>query len=429
MTIDSMTKSIESILQNLERFLERDNFKGYDPYDGLNSPFLKFLTFKKKWLRIAVMQFMRRFPINLRHLFGIAKGRNPKAMGLLASAYIELYKQTKDENYLKKVGEILEWLVQNRSQGYSGSAWGYNFDWQSAIFYIPKGGPTVVNTAFISNAFLDAYEVLKEERYLEIARSSCDFILKDLDRSYLKDIRSSDPEIQNSSASSEIRHSQTGKSETPFCFSYSTSDSTCTHNANLLAVELLTRVHYYTKEKVLLENASMALRFTLSHFNSNGSIYQGVTRAQKFIDSFHTGFILVSLKNISNSLDFADDGGFKPRALSLQGRQSLEKGYEYYKNTFWEDDRCPRYYHSKKYPIDLHCSAQGIITFLEFREYDNEAVDMAKQIANWAIENMWDDKNGYFYFQKMKLYTNKIPYIRWPNAWMFLALTRLANIL
>jgi len=413
-----MSHSFDHVIQKLERFLERDNFKGYDPYDGLNSPFLEFLTFKRKWLRIAVIQFMKRFPINLRHLFGIAKGRNPKAMGLLASAYIALYKQTKDENYLKKVREILEWLMQNRSQGYSGSAWGYNFDWQSAIFYIPKGGPTVVNTAFISNAFLDAYEVLKEERYLEIARSACDFILKDLNRSYLKDIRSSDPEIQNPSASSEIHHFQTGKSETPFCFSYSTSDSTCTHNANLLAVELLTRVHYYTKEKVLLENASMALRFTLSHFNSNGSIYQGVTRAQKFIDSFHTGFILVSLANIAQYSDL-DDSHYM---------RMMTNAYKYYKLTFFEGNGKPHYFYNKIYPIDLHCSAQGIITYIRFKDMDHDALKITRNIADWAIINMWDDKKGYFHFQKTELFTNKIQYLRWPNVWMFLALARLTII-
>jgi hypothetical protein len=48
-------------------------------------------------------------------------------------------------------------------------------------------------------------------------------------------------------------------------------------------------------------------------------------------------------------------------------------------------------------------------------------------IADWAMENMWDDRGGYFYFQKHKRYTNKIPYLRWPNAWMYLALATLAQ--
>ncbi|MGB3478372.1 MAG: hypothetical protein WBB67_04345, partial [bacterium] len=71
---------IESVLHKLEYFFQSNDWKGYDPYDGLNSPFLKFLTFKKKWLRIAVIQFMKRSRVNLRPLFGIPRGHNPKAM-------------------------------------------------------------------------------------------------------------------------------------------------------------------------------------------------------------------------------------------------------------------------------------------------------------------------------------------------------------
>ena len=74
----------------------------------------------------------------------------------------------------------------------------------------------------------------------------------------------------------------------------------------------------------------------------------------------------------------------------------------------------------------MHCSAQGIITFLNFKEYDSEAVKIAKKIAYWAIENMWDNQKGYFYFQKTKLFTNKIQYLRWSNVWMFLSLSLLS---
>jgi len=35
------------------------------------------------------------------------------------------------------------------------------------------------------------------------------------------------------------------------------------------------------------------------------------------------------------------------------------------------------------------------------------------------------DIEGFFYYQKWKWYTNKIPYIRWSQAWMFYALAYL----
>ena len=35
---------------------------------------------------------------------------------------------------------------------------------------------------------------------------------------------------------------------------------------------------------------------------------------------------------------------------------------------------------------------------------------------------MWDERGGYFYCQKHPRYTVKIPYMRWAQAWMLLAL-------
>ena len=389
-------KRINEIVGKVECFIEKDSWRGWDPYDGLNSKFLNFFTFHRKWLRMAVIQSMKRSPINLRPLFGISKSRNPKAIGLLAWAYLMRYRQTENLEYLMKARNILDWLIAN-SAGYSGYAWGYNFDWQSLVFYLPRGIPTVVNTSFIANAFLDAYEILKEKSYLDVARSSCDFILKDLNRTYLQ---------------SDISHLQSA-----ICFSYSPLDKTCAHNANLLAAELLARVYTIIKEEELKRCCNKAVEFTLMSQCSDGSWHYGLDASQRFVDSFHTGFVLVSLFNIMKYLEYADDSRFKLMLL---------KGYTYYRKTFFEDNGLPHYFHSKIYPIDLHCTAQGIITFLKFRHYDTEAITYAQKLAQWAIENMWDDKKGYFYFQKTKHFINKTPYLRWPNVWMYYALSLLS---
>ncbi|MEO0106762.1 MAG: delta-aminolevulinic acid dehydratase [candidate division WOR-3 bacterium] len=392
---------IEQIITKLEHFLKTDGYNGYDPYDGLNSPILRFLTFGLPGLRLYAQQFMKRSPINLRPILGVRKTRNPKAMGLLAGAYLLRYKQTKNPIYLQNAQEILDWLIVYSSPGFSGYCWGYNFDWQSAVFYLPAGTPTAVNTACIANAFLDAYEITKDKNYLDVGRSSCDFILNDLNRL--------------------SQFKQTGELHIPFCFSYSPIDNKCVHNANLLAAELLARVYSFTKEEYLREFAYRSALYSVLSQNADGSWFYGTGEKEGYIDNFHTGFVLVSLKNIMANLNYSDNNRFK---------QILLKGYEYYKKTFFEEDGCPRYYSNKKHPIDLHGSAQGIITCLKFRDLDFAAIKMAMKIANWAVENMWDEKNGYFYFQKVEILakhylTIKIPYLRWPNVWMYYALTLL----
>jgi hypothetical protein len=48
--------------------------------------------------------------------------------------------------------------------------------------------------------------------------------------------------------------------------------------------------------------------------------------------------------------------------------------------------------------------------------------DLAGRIVHWMVRNL-QDKDGYFYFQKKKHYINRIPYMRWSQAWAFHALT------
>ena len=45
-------------------------------------------------------------------------------------------------------------------------------------------------------------------------------------------------------------------------------------------------------------------------------------------------------------------------------------------------------------------------------------------MARWAIENM-QSKDGFFHYRKGRFHTNKIPFMRWGQAWMMLALSRL----
>src|SRR5210317_1787435 len=102
--------------------------------------------------------------------------------------------------------------------------------------------------------------------------------------------------------------------------------------------------------------------------------------------------------------------------------RQLQRAYRYWLDTFWLDNGCPKYYNNTLYPIDIHCSAQGIVTCLKLRKYDERSVPLSEKIADWAIKNMQDER-GYFYYQKSRWYTNKIPYIRWSQAWMFYALS------
>jgi hypothetical protein len=101
--------------------------------------------------------------------------------------------------------------------------------------------------------------------------------------------------------------------------------------------------------------------------------------------------------------------------------ESIEKGFGFYLNNFFLPDGTPKYYHNKTYPVDIHSPAQFIVALCKSDKL-NKHRDLADRVLNWTISNM-QDPSGYFYYQKHRLYTNKISYMRWSNTFMFNALS------
>ncbi|MDR1459585.1 MAG: delta-aminolevulinic acid dehydratase, partial [Bacteroidales bacterium] len=98
----------------------------------------------------------------------------------------------------------------------------------------------------------------------------------------------------------------------------------------------------------------------------------------------------------------------------------FEKGLDYYLKTFFEKDGMPKYYSNSCYPVDMHNTAQLIITLSKTRKFEKNR-ELTDKVLNWSQNNMFDLKKGYFYYIKQKYCTVKINYIRWTQAWMFLA--------
>ena len=168
---------VKPYLQALLHYVESKDYAGYDPYDALNSPLLKLLSKRSKWMRIAYTQGLKRFPVNVRPILGIRRGHNPKGIGLFLWGYSKLYKVEKKPQYLARIEYLLSLLDKLKSRGYSGNCWGYNFDWQTRLICRPRYTPTVVNSAFVGHALIDTYKSTGKERALEMAISIKDFIL------------------------------------------------------------------------------------------------------------------------------------------------------------------------------------------------------------------------------------------------------------
>jgi len=323
-------------------------------------------------------------------VLGIAKEHSSKGMGFLARGFMRLHKTTGEQVWADKAEFALQWLIENRLPGYSGACWGNHFDYQSRGFYLPKGVPTVVWTALIGHAFLDAYDHFQNDRYLQIAVSACEHILHDLG---------------------------TFQDGEGICISYIPIQDTQVHNANTLGGSLLARTYSHTGNESYLGLAQKAMQYTAQHQRSDSSWYYAERGDQHWVDNFHTAYVLDCFKHYAQS---TGDKRFD---------QQLMKGYEYWKKTFFLRDGTPRYYDYKTLPLDIQCSSQAIDTLVFFHDRDPESLPLAVKVAQWTITHM-QDHTGYFYYRRYSPWlVNKTPTLHWGQATMLCALAGLYQLL
>jgi hypothetical protein len=383
---DQIFKSIG----RLSDWLEKNDYQSFDTFDGLSAKYLRPLTFETKFLRTVLQQGVRRFPVNLRPLLGIPKSRSTKGMGFLARGFIRLHQATGDKTWAVKAEAALQWLVENQSKGYSGACWGNHFDYQSRAFYLPKGVPTIVWTALIGHAFLDAYDHFRKNSYLQVAISACEHIVHDLDRYEEGD---------------------------GLCLSYIPIGINYIHNANTLGGSLLARTFSYTRKEPYLSLAQKSLQYTANHQRPDSSWWYGEGPEVHWIDNFHTAYVLDCFKY------------YKMATGDDRFQEKLNAGYKYWKKTFFLPDGTPRYYDHKTLPIDIQCSSQAIDTLVFFRDQDADSLSLALSIANWTIENM-QDPTGYFYYRRYSPWlVNKTPTLHWGQATMLCSLAGLYKLL
>lgn len=376
-------ETIKATTLRLLAYCRENDWTGYDPYDALNSRLLKALPFlNSPTARLLLSQAVKRSPVNLRPMLRIHPTPSPKALALFISSLARLDLIGSAER-AGTISELAARLLDLRSPGHPYSCWGYTFDWQSRLGLVPRGSPNVICSTFAANALLDAYEQSLQLPWLNAAESAAQFVLNVL--------------FWRGEGSQA-------------CFSYTPLGRTRIHNANLLGAALLCRVGRMTDNEGLIEPALDAARYSASRQHQDGSWAYGEFQGQAWIDNFHTGFNLTALKRI----------GHYGRTREFEA--SIRSGLDFYWNHFFRKDGAPKYYHDSVYPIDIHSVAQSILTLVELNDLAKENIDRARSVLNWALAHMWNAR-GYFYFQRHRYYTNRIPYIRWSQAWMLMALS------
>jgi hypothetical protein len=365
-----MTHAIEDAVARMRAWGEARDWRGYDPYDALNSPVARVLSLGTRLGRRLLTQTVKRSPINLRPALGIKPAWNAKALGLVASAYARLWAATGDASARGEAEHWLTWLEEHHSGNESGMAWGYHFDVQTRFFSYPRGTPNTIATSFVARAFLDGHDLLADERWRGPAAAAARY-------------------LENNMLAEEGY------------FRYLPGEDDLVHNANLLACSVLVRAGHRDAARKSLEISLRAQR-------EDGSWPYAEGPLGSWVDNFHTAYVLESLAVCEPAFP--------------QVRKALERGLAFWERELFLPDGTPKYDLGNVYPIDTHCYASAIDAWIAA-----ERREPAMRTASLLVERMIDP-SGYAWFQQRRFWTNRVPLVRWTTAPSFCALTGVLHL-
>jgi rhamnogalacturonyl hydrolase YesR len=375
--IDDDKDLVGKSLAKVQGWVEDHDYKGYEPFDGLSS-WARPLAFGTIIGDRLLMQLIRQSPVNLRPLLGVRPKDSTKGRGYMAWGYLILYRATKQRDYLEKAVDCLEWLDQHKSSRFKYHAWSNHFDFSSRAGRYTKDDPIIVWTALIGHAYLEAFEITQEQRWLEIANSVCGWIMN-------------------------LPREKTSSGD---CISYLAEVQSSIHNSNMLGAAMLARTARHNGNAEYFRVARSAMEYSCTRQSLDGGWRYGEDPRYHWFDNFHTGY------NLDCLLSYIKSSGDET------WRDNLKRGLEFYKNNFFEDDGCPKYYHNRKYPVDSQCAAQSIDTLALLSEIDASCLDLSLKVARWTIANM-QHRDGHFFYRQYPLMKARTPMLHWGQTTTF----------
>lgn len=407
LTVDDKSVLKSRVLESarrLDAWVCKNGWSGYDPYDIQGTkPYMVLLNVK----RTLTGRMLRRltlgplllgeavFPTSFRSLFRVNPMVNAKGMALFGRGYLQLFETTGERQYRDRAIECLEWLKENRNSAFLEPCWGYPFNWHSGVI-VPANTPASVVTAAACDAFWTAWRALGSRESLDICVGACEFFLNHLRIDEMAD--------------------------GTICFSYTPLDDFHVHNTNLLVAELLVRIGKETGRDDWVATGVRAAKYALSEQNADGSLFYWGRVQNHYnpnrIDHYHSGFEIRCLYKM-----------WKLTGLE-EFYAAMERYYRFYLRELIGTDRgrvAPMMYPRSLYPINIHSCAEALLMNATVAEEFSEARELLGPLFAWVVAKMQTPEGWFIYMRRRVLgieLTARIPYMRWGQAWMLLALSQ-----
>jgi hypothetical protein len=361
--------------ESLSAVLEQNDFVGWDPYDALASPAIRTFA-RTRFLRQASIQAVKGLPFNPRPLLGVPRTENSKALALFVSAYSRLARLEPNGRFAGLALTLADRLEQRALRVGGGAGWGYPFDVQTRWGYYPGTLPNAVATSFAVHALMDVEPLAAPGRFTATIESALEY------------------------AGARLL---TEQGETAF-YAYYEGSTVPIHNASLLVASTFAR-------RGRGEEALSALRYSLGAQAADGSWPYGPEPGLGWVDAYHTAFILWALDQASND---------SPRAEGIDG--AIARGLDFFLHALVDEDGAVRASPDARYPIDIHSCSSSVWALSALHDRDPRVLEAASRILDWTLAHMRRE-DGRFAFQRRRLFRASVPYARWSDGHMLLALS------
>jgi len=391
---------VDILLTTCERFirwLDRAGYESYDPYDiwgtryGLWSRKVYYAQGKLAIPLVAPMVTVELIWPSLRKLF-VKKERFATADAQVLLGLLNIYQTTGQQKHLERAVVLGHEIMAYSIPGYRGPCWGYPFDWQNnknAVW--PKNTPYITCTPYCYEAYLGLLEATRDKKYLEIAIGIAEFVHGDL-----IDI----PTGPDAAAGS-----------------YSPFDQRQVVNASAYRAYVLADAGKRFGRQDYLETSRRNLNFVLESQAQDGSWLYAMNEPKSYIDNFHTCF---NLKNLFKIHRLAPD---------LRIEASIRRGYAYYKQHLIDVKGNPRPFTIRPRlqlaKLEMYDFAEGITLGALIGGMIPAAAELATDLADKLVRE-YQLPEGYFVTRVFRGgFRHHFPFLRWPQAQLFHALTNL----
>ncbi|CAM3463881.1 prenyltransferase/squalene oxidase repeat-containing protein [Thalassospira profundimaris] len=328
-----------------------DDFAGADPFDGLESAVFRATGLGRfRLARLAWLQAIKRGPEGLRKVVRIPKMVNPKTLALLCGAAQGVVLCDVRDRLLE---------LQNPDGG-----WGYPFEWQARAFYAKRHQSNAIVTSFVVDALLQS------------------------------GVQKDHPALVHAAGFVERKLWRDGY------FAYFDHSSVEIHNASLWAAFALHRIIGPN------DKTALAVERVIHSQKADGSWAYGTRSHHRFVDGFHTGYVLDLLDRL--------------RTSGMEGLDNaIACGWQFYRAECFYADGLPRSFAGRDSYLDAHAVAQAMASLCRFGDRDGTT-----RVAVWAAENLFDPSRDLFFAGiKKDGRPDRRNYMRWTQAWMVWALS------